>query len=74
MHTTSAQVLHYAGGVRYSVEGFLVKNRDTLSPDLVALMQARARECWAGWGSSSEGSRRRWLLHTPCFPACRCRD
>ena len=32
-------VRHYAGDVVYSVEGFLIKNKDTLNPDLFDLLQ-----------------------------------
>eukprot|EP01099_Mayorella_cantabrigiensis_P000735 TRINITY_DN1324_c0_g3_i1.p1 TRINITY_DN1324_c0_g3~~TRINITY_DN1324_c0_g3_i1.p1 ORF type:complete len:1073 (-),score=292.52 TRINITY_DN1324_c0_g3_i1:865-4083(-) len=39
-HNNSFVLNHYAGQVEYQVEGFLEKNRDTLSPDLVKLMQA----------------------------------
>lgn len=35
-------VAHYAGEVLYGVEGFLEKNRDTVFPDLKALLQSSA--------------------------------
>lgn len=31
-------IMHYAGQVCYNVEGFVVKNMDTLFPDLYELM------------------------------------
>ncbi|KOO25227.1 myosin-like protein [Chrysochromulina tobinii] len=36
----SFRILHYAGEVTYSVEGFLAKNNGSLSQDLVALCQS----------------------------------
>eukprot|EP00051_Salpingoeca_urceolata_P023875 m.411732 g.411732 ORF g.411732 m.411732 type:complete len:1663 (-) comp20165_c1_seq2:63-5051(-) len=32
-------VIHFAGKVQYNAEGFLAKNRDQLSPDVVTLLQ-----------------------------------
>ena len=33
------QIAHYAGEVTYSTEGMLEKNKDTLWPDMVSLME-----------------------------------
>jgi myosin-1 len=33
-------ILHYAGEVSYSVDGFCERNRDVLFPDIIMLMQS----------------------------------
>lgn len=39
-HDLHFTLTHYAGTVTYTTKGFLVKNRDTLSPDITGLLRA----------------------------------
>lgn len=56
--STAFTVVHYAGAVNYDANGFLVKNKDTLFPDMTELMQSstnpRTRNLFV---VKSEGSR-----------------
>ena len=47
-------IKHYAGNVMYTVEGFSERNRDTLSADLVQLMQQSTRPFLAALFAAEE--------------------
>lgn len=58
--STAFTVVHYAGEVNYDAHGFLVKNKDTLFPDMTELMQSAAhretRELFIDANSGERGS------------------
>ena len=39
-NSTGFMIIHYAGEVRYEVDGFCERNRDVLFPDIVQLIQS----------------------------------
>lgn len=54
--TVEFQISHYAGNVRYQVEGFLEKNRNTPSPGIAGMIKSSGNPMIAGLFKSSEST------------------
>ena len=55
------QISHYAGDVKYSVEGFIEKNRDSLFQDFKRLLYSRSVRVHLYWSKSKSDIASRWI-------------